>query len=516
MKKRVMLHVLLVLFLAVGICSWAQQAKTYGTHLKISYASIQTAAGVDYNTADDFTKYFLNKFNIEWDVIPLTWENWAERLRVWINSGDMPDLATWNYVHGEAISYIDQGLFRRFPNDWKQRWPNVAKAYTDSELGPTVEKLVGGTFFLPKPIYSTHKPIDPLATHLSLVMRKDWMKAIDFPVKDSYTVNELLSYARQVKQRDPGKVGTKLFPMNMRPLFAAPAFVRSAFEYYDTFYKGSDGKYRWGPAANETLAGLKWYEKAYSEGLLNPEFFALKQTEDYDSFYMTGRTAAFFGEGLPPAINRYQQAVTQYLNLDPKNVVQIATLLGEDGKYHEREAINFWTASIFSPKMAAEKFERIMDLMDYVATNEGQLIVRMGFEGKDYKLLAGGEIQPLFPSTTNIMKIYPTLHPIYGNMVILSDDFSVVNPAIEKYWRDRVAAMYAVKQKFGTTSRPRTDWKVFFHDSPMLRKVPTTANLNDEFARLVTDKGDMETKWRNWVSEKMPIVQVVLDELNKK
>lgn len=78
---------------------------------------------------------------------------WAERLRVWINSGDMPDVATWDYNHGEAMNYIDQGLIYRLPDDWKERWPNVAKAYEDSQLGPALEEMVGGTYILPKPIF---------------------------------------------------------------------------------------------------------------------------------------------------------------------------------------------------------------------------------------------------------------------------------------------------------------------------------------------------------------------------
>lgn len=87
-----------------------QTEKDYSEKMTISLASIQIADGKDYTSGDDFTKYWTDKFNVEFEITSLTWENWAERLRVWINSDDMPDWIVWNYLHGEAVNYSQQGL----------------------------------------------------------------------------------------------------------------------------------------------------------------------------------------------------------------------------------------------------------------------------------------------------------------------------------------------------------------------------------------------------------------------
>ena len=42
----------------------------------------------------------------------------------------------------------------------------------------------------------------------------------------------------------------------------------------------------------------------------------------------------------------------------------------------------------------------------------------------------------------------------------------------------------------------------------------TKYNYGEEFAKLIVMDGDIETNWRAWVEEKMPQVQVVLDEIN--
>ena len=101
------------------------------------------------------------EIDLTWDYNYIDWDSWGEKLRLWINSGDLPDVAVWNYVHGDAINSIEQGLFYKFPDDWKERWPNITAAYNLTGLGDKLEELTGGTYVLPRPIYFENKP----ATH---------------------------------------------------------------------------------------------------------------------------------------------------------------------------------------------------------------------------------------------------------------------------------------------------------------------------------------------------------------
>lgn len=490
-------------------------ADKYAEPMTISFASVQIKEGVDYN-GDEFTKFFEDKYNFKWEIIPMGWDNWTEKMNIWVNSNDMPDLATWNYIHGDALNFAEQGLVRRFPDDWKTKWANVAKAYEDSQLGPEVEKIVGGTYFIPKPIFSANIPSNPLVTHMDLIVRKDWFTAVGAEVKDSYKVSEIMDIARKIKEQDPGKLGTKLYPINMRYPNASSFFVTSNSAYSilnNQFYKGDDNKYHWGPANDETLAGLKLYQQAYREGLLNPEFFALKENEDYASFYASGQTGILLSEGMATYFWQFEQELEKNLKLKADDVMHIATPLGEDGKYHNEEAMNFWTASIFSPKMDDAKFERIMDMYDFVASPEGQIMVRLGFEGKDYSVEADGSYKPLWDPTKQIIDIYPSLHPVYGNMIVLSDDFAIINPGFPQKWRDATLNMYKTKEKFAdATSVPARDWTAYFQDSPSRRKV--NFDLGKEFAQIITMKGDLETNWKKWIADKAPLVDPVLKELD--
>ncbi|GAF09994.1 extracellular solute-binding protein [Paenibacillus pini] len=104
----------------------------YTDKLKVSVA--QTIELKDGQLNNEFHKFWMDKFNIEWDYNFIQWDSWAEKLRLWINSDDLPDVASWNYVHGDFMNYVDQGLLYKFPDDWKERWPNIAAAYKQTGL----------------------------------------------------------------------------------------------------------------------------------------------------------------------------------------------------------------------------------------------------------------------------------------------------------------------------------------------------------------------------------------------
>jgi putative aldouronate transport system substrate-binding protein len=153
--------------------------------------------------------------------------------------------------------------------------------------------------------------------------------------------------------------------------------------------------------------------------------------------------------------------------------------------------------------------------MDYSCTEEGQLLIRMGIEGVDWERDANGEFKTLLPEGQILNEKY-AIHPVYGNMFILSDDFQFINPAFYPQHRELVKNMYVYRAEHSTdeTLPPVPDMNVLFHSSTALNLASMV--YPDEYAALVVAEGDIETNWQNWVNEKMSLIQPVLDELNAK
>ncbi|WCR25151.1 extracellular solute-binding protein [Paenibacillus thiaminolyticus] len=520
--KSVMAIALCVVMLMVTACS-KQEAQGgnekdgdggYKDKLTISVAS--TIQLKDGQLDNEFHKFWMDKFNIDWDYNFIEWDSWGEKLRLWINSGDLPDVATWNYIHGDAMNYIDQGLLYQFPDDWKERWPNVAAAYKLTGLGEKLEELTGGTYVLPRPVYYENKPADPLVNQIGVIaLRKDWAEAVGFELKDVYTTSELMEYAKLVKEKDPGKVGSNLVPISYNAGDALTNIIMPNSEHSrveSAFYQGEDGKYHWGPADPATLTGLKLMQKAYKEGLLHPEFYTWKNSEGSDNFRVKGTAAITSLGGLASYRQDVDKAMKKNLGVESDEAVHTAIVLGDDGKYRNLEQVNFWSALIFSPDISEEKFERIMDLLDYSTAQEGQMLLNMGFEAKDWKYGDNQELVSLLPEGTSLEDKYPSR---FEGLYLLGDDFSMINPAIKKEYRDRAILHYQNKAKLGKVGGKLAeyDWTVQLYDSKA--KNQAIFNYESEYTNLILQNGDLEANWKKWVDSKMPLVQPVLDELNQ-
>ncbi|MEG1427369.1 MAG: ABC transporter substrate-binding protein, partial [Oscillospiraceae bacterium] len=404
----------------------------------INLASVQIVDGKNYNNQDEFVKWWADTFNIQWDITSLTFENWAERLRIWINSDDMPDMCVWNYNHGEAKNYADQGLLKALPKDWKENYPNLAKAQSDSPMSEKAESLFGDTHFLFRPIYSNNRPSDKLSPHGSLYLRKDWAEAAGGKVKNVMTLPEVYDLMAKIKAADPGNVGN-----DFAPIVSRPQNLSNLIQWNSTycgianlpFYVGDDGKYQWGGASQDTLEGLKMMSDAYRSGLIAPEFYTIQDPDDYGAFYTTGKSAALIGDGMAWRMTEVDEHMNADLGLKYEDAVQTVTVTDASGNFHSVQQTNYWGASIFSPHISEEKLDRILQMMDYSCTKEGQLLIRCGFKGVDWDMQEDGEIISYLEEGQTFRDKY-VANPVYENLMILSDDFQSLDPNFKKTFRE--------------------------------------------------------------------------------
>jgi len=489
------------------------QSKDYSEHYVFTIASVQVNEAVDYN-GDEFSKWWQEQFNFEWNVIAMNFDNWHEKVRIWISSGDMPDITIFDYKHGEMMNYIQQGLVYRFPDNWKERWPNVARAQELSELGDVVAEHVGGTYFLARPNFANNKPTKKMITNMIVYLRKDWAQAVGFELKDHYTIEELLTYARLIKEKDPGNVGNRLVPIGVNASNAFTLFVRTCSTYTgpDTyFYKGKDGDYHWGLADENTLKGLKYYKKAYDEGLLHPEFYSYSGSQDIEDFYVAGVSGAMWYQGMARYMEMLDANMRENLGVSFEEAVWPCFITDDEGVFRNYPMTNFWGTILFSPNMGTKKWERYMDMLDYSASDEGQLFIRLGFKGTDWDYDENGNIVSYLPAGTDARNKYPSIYPIYHQLIVLSDDFSLINPNYRKEFRDKVIDLYKQREKLSTDeSAPSMDWNIYLYDSEA--KNALSFDFGNDFATLVVSGEDIETAWRKWLDSYSYMIDPVLEE----
>lgn len=479
---------------------------------------------VQEHSADDWGRFWLDKFNVDFDIIAVTMDpsDWDERLRIWINSGDMPDVANAQFEFGELENYANQEAIYRLPDDWKERWPNVAKTQENVPAAAMAEEQLGGTYFLYRPVFSLNRPSERLSYHALIYLRKDWMEACGLELKDTYTPDELKEIAKTFLEKDPGNVGDNLVGMSIRPYDMVKLYPTTTFSEAcnigDGYYKDENGQFQWAPADTRTLDALKNYQDLYQEGILDSEFYSYTRYQGAQKFYVQGTSGLTLEDGHAIMITYIRNGLAEQ-GLDPDKVLHLAQLVGDDGMYHYREDSNYWGQVMFSPTISQEKFERAMDILDYTCTEEGQNFMNMGFEGIDWKLDENGNYVSLLDpsiqgSATSVLGgKYPSKESSFGGL-ILPDDFSLVSPNYNHEIQDTVRGFYKLREELSdtTTLLPR-EYEYEFLSSR--EKSQATMDLGDEYAKLVLKDGDLEDNWNTWVEEKMAVVQPVLDQLNK-
>ena len=478
--------------------------------------------GTEFNT-DDVSMHLRNKFNFEWDVIQNTWTDWVTNPRIWINSMDMPDMVWTDFSYADYSTFLEQDLIKRFPAGWKEKYPSLAKVFIESGLGPELEKrLPGEQAVIPNIASMNFRQTSPrLATHASIWFRKDWATALGMPIKDHYTLKEFTGMVEKFNAEGmslPGVTRGRTDPWNLSASSLPGAYIISQWPYANGFYKNDSGRYAWGPDDPRTFELLTYMKEAVSRGVISPNFASYKNEEEHGYFY-TGQAFAMYGHGWIEYASRYRNEFQAATGLDPFECLHQTVLTDENGYYQQIEQPNYWSCIYFNPKMSDAKFARLLSLLDYIASPEGQSYIRMGFEGKDY-IRNGSQITITRPRDENgnfrdIHAMYP-VNGILSHITIVLDDFASMSPAIPQRYFESVYAMYATKQRIGvdTGTVRALDYDMTFFNGPNFLRRPTTTTVNQDFVRIAMMDGDLRTNYNNWIRDMRPVVDPVLAELN--
>lgn len=495
--------------------------KTYDDHVTIELASEMLTDGRDYNKGDVQSEWFTEHFNFDWDLVAIPDANSNDKVRTMINSGDIPDVLRWNnFDVNEINSYIDQGIFYKLPDDWKERWPNVARTQELVPVAKRMEETAGGTYGLFRVVMYNSYPGDTVVSHHSVYLREDWAKEVGFEIKDAYTPSEIMEFARLVKEKDPGKVGAQLIPMNGNTEYLSSLFMSGSYPQFNQLCQDENGQYHWGFADEQTLAGLKLWKQAYDEGLLSPEFFTYSEDDVKNAFCISGTTGAVI---LPGSIcGDMWHGFEDNLGLDV-NAWHQAAIVGEDGYYHDYENDNFWGVTYFAADIDEKVFERYMDIVDFQVSPNGAVLHCDSFQYADWIVDEAGNRVPAFDATKYQRSSNSCDWPVYTLLGACGDDHGFKTDVVEynpevvgdySYAKQLLAVYNAKLSRLTEGSIIERDWNTYGFNSEAQTAL-TAIDYRSICANLVVAEGDLEENWKNVIAENAYIIDPAVAELNE-
>lgn len=496
----------------------AATAPSYDKHVTFTTSTIETGSATSYSD-DAVYRYFADMFNIDYEVSPVTWDNWEEKTRIWINGGTMPDVTFWNfknygdYNYDEYVSYVKQGLISPLPDGWETKYPNLYKMVQATGI---YDKLLidGKAYAIPKVIFWLFAPVDKFLSHGAVYYRKDWLEKLgmeDFgPL---VTEGQLKEYCQKAIEADLAGNGHTI-GLAGQPSKIVGQITTLENSAWNTFVK-QDGKYLWGPTLPGTVKGIEKTKAWYDEGIIDPDFYLDKTTEPKNKF-ASGLAAALMEDG---PMTHYVYRCTEFTaanpGLDPLDCIGSTSLVTNDGRWTGQQLPNYWAASLFSPDIDPETLDRVLALMDYTCTKEAQEVIALGIKDVDWTYNSDGSYKIL--REANEDGTYPDIKAKYNSInywyifSVLADDFSFADPTIDPRISNRVKAVYAAREEKGDYLPLDYDYAFFTSDA----KSKYSVDIESEVARIVVDKSaDVETEWAKFIENNRALWEPVVNDLN--
>ena len=482
------------------------------SHVDFTINSTHSNATMDYNN-DGLYKLISEKFNFDYEVWPVSKDSQAEKFRIWVNGGTMPDCLTLrDFKYQEYVTYAEQGVLSPLPEGWEEAYPNLYKMVVDSGLYEHLQ-LDGKIYAIPHAIFSNFAHMDTVVNHLSVYYRKDWVAKLGLePFGTEITLSQLADYLRKAIDADLAGNGNTI-GLSDNNDYTARFFNLFSGVSYDSFMRLGD-EYVWGAAQPGVLHALQLASAWYHEGLLDPDFYLMASADSVNKF-TSGIAAAMYHNCAISSYAGYRVSFQEATGLDPAECIGAAAIADDEGTVRGIETANYWSATYFSPDIDPEVLDRILQMMDWMCTTEGQLTVMMGVPDETWRQEADGSVTILTQPDAD-GKILSTAElynsfSVFRSLGILADDYSFINPTNDKQVVEEVKAIYAAKQT-GSIIPLDIDYETFASEA----KSNYSLKLEDEFARvLILPEDEIVSAWNKMVETNKGIWQPVVDDLNK-
>lgn len=531
-KFAALLAGLMVISGVITGCIGSKKANTDGERMTVT---VGYPKADESWTNDEYYKYITDKFNVNIEFKSLSADSWAEKARIWITSGDMPDITYADILFDEYRSFGEQGMVKTLPADLEERYPNLGFSLNMTGLLDYLKLGKDGALYgLPIPLDHYKEYIEDFrkayaeGKNLSEMMleneylyldgtgftyRKDWAEQLGIETDYIMDYDDFLDMVRKFKEADLGNVGAENTVGIACDYTEAPNLFITAFNSsYNYFHKDETGKYVCGLLDETTTEGVLAYAEAYRTGLISPDFYTYRTT-DLEPLFHSQRSGVLFPYS--PSASLCEKFEAANPGLKAEDCLGLAWIRSRDGKVHGRtSASNTYGGYYFNPEIEDEKLEKLLEIADYVSSKEGGPQIRLGVEGKDYKV-ENGEYIIIRPNGENGEPI------ALGDMYPSYEFFrNFLNPQFQAGVRHN---QYSTEQKNNLMAAKKAN-ELSLLEADAMRAAYSAEDYarfnaqyesNALFAEMATSEGDIEQIWSAKREEIAKAVESVVENMNK-
>lgn len=320
------------------------------------------------------------KLNVKIKILTSPYETWAEKYNIMVTSGDIPDLSvTTGPGTANFNDWVNQGIYLDLLDLYYENCPNIQKYLDDRII--QAHKMDGGKLYgIPKPQF----------TETVYVIRKDWLDNLNLPVPS--TLDELYRALKAFKEQDPERNGEHdTYGLCSEDTLNTISFIFSAFgcgvtpNTAENWIFDENGRLTSALLAPGMKDSIVFINKLYREGILDQEWM-LTKSQAYTDKLATRKV------GIMPAGIQNLSYIEKKMreSIPDSELVPIDEIKGPNGQYMPQMQKGFYMVSSVSKK--AENPEKILEFLDFLMSEEGDMMVRYGIEGITYTKTDDGKL----------------------------------------------------------------------------------------------------------------------------
>ena len=348
---------------------------------------------------DMYTDIINEKFNVKINATNYAYEDWDTMVNTAINGNNLTDTIQFNlkaYNFGSTYeSWVDFGMLKALPDNMS-KWPNL-KNMLDNVSNIDALKIDGKLYGIP--IANDIKNPQKDFSNFTYVYRRDWAKKIDemYPDRDPvyregdvYTWEEFNRLCDAFNTNFKALSGMSQGSVLVDEEWAFPSVTNFYKDAPHCYAKDDSGKAIANFAGQKYLAGLEVAKefvsgrKIYSQDQFN--FAANKANQ----LYLGGQAAILYDNySLANYIKLRKLFKASQKLVDLDDGTAFLKIKGPDGKFALEGTENWFSMTMFNADISDKKQEKILDILDYLLTEEGTRLAIYGKEGYDYSVVDG-------------------------------------------------------------------------------------------------------------------------------
>jgi putative aldouronate transport system substrate-binding protein len=299
--------------------------------------------------------------DVDLQIVDMPSSGYADALGVKLLSGDIPDII---YFQGGDLKMSEQGILEDLtPYIEQSKWLKGA-------LWPhNIERLKNYLYLLfVQPLYNSQP-----------VIRQSWLDQAG--TGQPQTVDDYVALFTAIRDGDFDGNGTAdTYPVTTADTTAElDSIFNQAFGVKSTWLQNDAGEWIHSRVSDAEKAKLEFYAMLGKERLLDPEYVSSNWEVKEDKFY-SGRAGVIFS--FAPAVYDIYQAKLQQVEPDAK-LALLEAPEGPGGRGLQAVDVSKESRG-FAIASTSEHKDLAFQVLDFLASPEGQMMERMGFEGEEY------------------------------------------------------------------------------------------------------------------------------------